>query len=83
MECDLPAGYLHLPKQEFKFGTWYPIETAPKDGKTMFVVIGFGVRGGTYNTDPYAVWKEGEKFVRWPHDFEPTHWTPLPPNPTK
>lgn len=47
----------------------------------MFVVKAFGVRGGTYNTDPYCVWREGKGFARWPHEFDPTHWMPLPAAP--
>jgi hypothetical protein len=68
---------------------WQPIETAPKsqlDG--MFVVRGFRVSTGlsaghTYTTDPYCVWRDdGDgSFARWPHQFAPTHWMPLPPAP--
>ena len=58
-----------------------PIETCPKETKKMFVVIAMNkLLGGTvpYTTDPYCVWHQGGEFVRWPHGFPPTHWTPLP-----
>lgn len=62
---------------------WLPISTAPKvrEPHQMFVVIAVDVRAGNgtrYTTDPYCVWPEGSKFVRWPHPFPPTHWMPLP-----
>lgn len=65
---------------------WQPIETAPRDTKTMFVVKAFDVKPspkytGLYTTDPYCVWVEDGEFVRWPHLFPPTHWMPLPPKP--
>jgi hypothetical protein len=63
---------------------WMPIETAPKDGRTLFVVQGFNVKGRTttYTTDPYCVWPdERAGWIRWPHEFSPTHWMPLPPPP--
>jgi hypothetical protein len=67
---------------------WQPIETAPKDGRKMFVVIAVGtipfpVSLSTYTSDPWCVWrKDGGGFARWPHDFPPTHWMPLPPPPS-
>jgi len=64
-------------------GEWLPISTAPKvrEPYRMFVVIAVDVRVGNgtrYTTDPYCVWPEDGKFVRWPHPFPPTHWMPLP-----
>ena len=67
--------------------TWQPIETAPKDGRLMFVVRGFGVTNlncgaRAYTTDPYCVWPGDDGgWVRWPHPFPPTHWMSLPPAP--
>lgn len=66
---------------------WQPIETAPKRSKEMFVVRAFDVdptgRGlQRYTTDPYCVWFELGGFIRWPHDFPPTHWVKLPPSPS-
>lgn len=66
--------------------TWQPIETAPKNTREMFVVIGVGIQHFSdphlYTTDPWCVWRyESGSFARWPHPFAPTHWMPLPPPP--
>lgn len=54
---------------------WKEIEYLSVKRGEMFVVKGFGVRDGTYNTDPYCVWIDsGGEFVRWPHPFQPTHY---------
>lgn len=58
---------------------WLPIETAPKARYPMIVVRGT-LRSG-YITDPWCVWRDGEKWVRWPHREPPTEWTPLPTPP--
>lgn len=73
---------------------WQPIETLPVkqmlESREMFVVRGFNVEGvatGPYTTDAYTVWLEYQdcgcchRFVRWKHNFAPTHWMPLPPAP--
>ena len=66
---------------------WQPIETAPTEGREMFVVRAFRVSNGftggrEYTTDPWCVWRQGDgTFARWPHHFEPTHWIPLPAPP--
>lgn len=63
---------------------WQPIKTAPTNSKQMFAVIAVNVPFGKdrrYTTDPYCVWNEGGKFVRWPHKFQPTHWMNLPDPP--
>lgn len=65
---------------------WRPIDTAPAAGErpiSMFLVMGIEVAVGDschlYTTDPYAVWRDNEGgFVRWPHEFAPTHWCPIP-----
>jgi|694.fasta_scaffold80050_6 hypothetical protein len=64
---------------------WLPIETAPKVGKPykMFGLIAKDVvvsSGGVpYTTDPYYVWRDNHGcFARWPHEFPPTHWHPMP-----
>ena len=62
---------------------WQPIDTAPMEGRRMFVVKAFGVifNDGNfpYTSDPYCVWRgNGGVFERWPHRFSPTHWMPLP-----
>lgn len=66
---------------------WQPIETAPKDGREMFVVRAFGidpVRGGSgnYTSDAYCVFLRADgTLCRWPHIWPPTHWMPLPAAP--
>ena len=66
---------------------WQPIETAPKNGRAMFVVQALDVCNSftgnrPYTTDPYCVWPDDEgDFARWPHPFPPTHWMPLPAAP--
>ena len=64
---------------------WQPIETAPRDGKTIFVAIAIGIKVGStenYTTDPWCVWHgTDDEYVRWPHRFLPTHWMPLPEPP--
>jgi hypothetical protein len=68
---------------------WLPIETAPKDGREMFVVRAFDVSNGftggrVYTSDAYAVWRDDDGgFARWPHHFQPTHWQPLPAAPSQ
>lgn len=65
---------------------WQSIETAPHTRK-CFVVQGFNVQPTAtsmagYTTDPYCVWRgDSGEFVRWPHQFPPTHWMPLPTPP--
>ena len=66
---------------------WLPIETAPTEGREMFVVKAFNVCNGftggkPYTSDPWCVWHESDSsFARWNHKFQPTHWMPLPPPP--
>ena len=66
---------------------WQPIETAPKNGRAMFVVQALDVCNSftgnrPYTTDPYCVWPDDIcDFARWPHPFPPTHWMPLPAAP--
>lgn len=59
---------------------WRPIESAPRTRHPMFVVRAFS--GNGYSSDPWCVWRESDGgFARWPHDFPPTHWMPLPAAP--
>ncbi len=65
---------------------WLPIETAPgvdeRRTTTMFVVCAINISRGFvhgYTSDPWCVWRIANGgFARWPHDFPPTHWYPLP-----
>jgi hypothetical protein len=59
---------------------WQPIGNlsyAGIKGREMFVVKSLRPE---YNSDPYCVWRENDKFVRWPHEFAPTHFMKLPDN---
>lgn len=62
---------------------WQPIETAPKDGKSVVLVIEYGyVYTGIFHNDGYCQDLAGA-------GLDPTHWMPLPKppkqedNPTK
>jgi hypothetical protein len=65
---------------------WQPIETAPKETRKMFVAIAANVKirkDYSYTSDPYCVWKNSDgTFSRWPHEFSPTHWMPIPKSPS-
>lgn len=63
---------------------WRPIETAPKDGTWIMLVVGNGVRFGCYGPKEsrHGVnygddWGWGRS---WDNRFDtaPTHWMPLP-----
>ena len=67
---------------------WQPIDTAPQQGREMFVVKAFNVmtgafsNGRSYTSDPWCVWRAADGgLARWPHEFQPTHWMPLAPAP--
>lgn len=58
---------------------WMPIDTLPAG--SFFVLLRANKRGDgiSYITDPYCGWKNKDgRYVRWPHDFPPTHWMPIP-----
>lgn len=62
---------------------WRPIDELNIKGMTMFLVIGVFDQFDQndkykYITDPYCVWKEGDDFMRWPHDKKPTHFCYIP-----
>jgi hypothetical protein len=69
-------------------GAWQPIEGSELPPfQEMFVVRAFSVcnvftGGKPYTSDPWCVWlNDYGSFSRWPHQFEPTHWMPLPKAP--
>ncbi len=83
---DGPKWRAHIAKAQQpseEVVAWQPIETAPKDGRTMFVVKAVDVihhpGAMPYTSDPWCVWQDADGFSRWPHAFNPTHWMPLPP----
>ncbi len=62
-------------RSPFQFGTWYPIETAPKDGRSLLLV---DVTSHTYfsahwNGGTWECCETGDTAYR---GF--THWMPLP-----
>lgn len=63
---------------------WFPISELDIQDAKMFVAIAIDVHlysdcpAFAYTSDPYCVWKEKGKFIRWPHNFEPTHFIYLP-----
>jgi hypothetical protein len=50
---------------------WQPIETAPKDGKT--IELGWLPNWPTLEFAVRSRWKRGE----WEGHYTPTHWRPL------
>ena len=66
----------------YEFGTWYPIESAPKDGRRVLL----GNSEGKSLEDCY--WAGGV-FGHWQlsgqsySTYSATHWMPLPPPPAK
>ena len=70
---------------------WQPIETAPKDGTEVIV---YGIRLGDwgYTEDKpdwtgaryiNGHWTETKPTPRYCNGFKPTHWLPLPDEPSK
>ena len=60
-----------------KAGDWRPIETAPKDGKTVVLVVEYGyVYTGIFHNDGYCQDLYGA-------GLDPTNWMPLPNPPAK
>lgn len=72
--------------------SWQPIETAPRDGKTVLVSDGEYVVVARWNTEPnvwerdvdacWTVHEPEDYFYAW-HlvDDPPTHWQPIPTPP--
>lgn len=69
--------------KKFVFGTWYPIETAPKDGVLIDLWVS-GYDDGCRISDCY--WSVDDQ-IWWDTAGggcvleKPTHWMPLPPPP--
>lgn len=69
---------------------WQPIETAPKDGRLIFVGHEKGVWAARYNdifssgykpTNPWRSMLLNHDHIRHNHSLTPTHWMPLPQPP--
>jgi len=62
---------------------WKPIESAPKDGRSILLAKAGVWVGEGYWSDYDDTWREpnnnGTDEWGWP--LEPTHWMPLPPPP--
>ena len=62
---------------------WQPIETAPKDGRSVLCFVPLDTMGVPFNHRVLALRYEARKSA-WLTDvyafvpFEPTHWRPLP-----
>lgn len=87
VQADSEPGH-SSEKSPFQFGTWYPIESAPKDGSSILLIqsidYGFRLRHGLYfsahwNDDDEA-WESCETGVTSSRRF--TNWMPLPPPPS-
>ncbi len=68
-----------------EFGTWYPIESAPKDGRQFLVWdIHYGVRIGRAHIradhDDWLSYMDAHKGSS-KGGIRATHWLPLPPPP--
>lgn len=72
---------------------WQPIETAPKDGRDILVMIPEDSAlvpdiaywdSDKYASNPRPLWSMRKKWlwgVRWCREHQPTHWQPLPEPP--
>lgn len=62
---------------------WRGIKSAP-GFRVPVLLIGRYPTGNGWS-DIYHGWRNagGSNWARWPHDFKPTHWMPLPAPPTK
>ena len=63
---------------------WISLKEKMPEFKKIVVFKAFDVDvgvGSLYTTDPYCGWIQGQEFVRWPHQFPPTHYAELPEPP--
>jgi hypothetical protein len=70
-----------MTSTDYKFGTWYPIESKPKIGEFL-VWLREPLFGS--NTWPMRIRENGITLIAGQFHFEmsaPTHWMPLPPPP--
>lgn len=59
---------------------WQPIETAPRDGERILLVINHGPHGDKIWT---GLWADGWIVSYGKAEKQPTHWMPLPEPPVK
>jgi hypothetical protein len=62
---------------------WRDIATAPPYRVPVLLIAPYPTKTGW--TDIYYGWRNagGSNWDRWPHDFRPTHWMPLPSPPSE
>lgn len=59
---------------------WRDIASAPDRALIVAKAINITLPSGQkYTSDPWVVWRQDGSYARWPHDFRPTHFIPLPP----
>lgn len=59
---------------------WRDIRSAPDRALIVAKAINITLPSGQkYTSDPWVVWRQDGSYARWPHDFQPTHFIPLPP----
>lgn len=83
------AAHSEKSGQEFVFGTWYPIESAPKYQDVLVWRADAGVWMAIFDTVSSVSDEEVDPdFETWVSeggihegDETPTHWMPLPPPP--
>ena len=72
---------------EYKFGTWYPIDSAPRDGTPVVLFWPFVTQDGIVHSG-YFYKPASDVAAFWYSDLvnlgatPPTHWMPLPPPPS-
>lgn len=65
---------------------WQPIETAPKDRELLLCAKGYAPTTGSWHdgqwiTGPAEDYDLIKSLGEDPGDYEPTHWTEVPPGP--
>lgn len=82
---------------EYKFGVWYPIESAPKDGIEILLFNGKHIFLGLWEAEFEEIYNKytdsmeyrsswtDNVVTSWEYqevnEIIPTHWMPLPPKP--
>jgi hypothetical protein len=62
---------------------WQPIETAPKDGRFIWLGDSSGLRIGFWARERWADMARAEEGGPRDLTFAPTHWQPLPKPPAR